>query len=106
MPDGGATAERRAAFRVLRRVAEGAYADRALAAEAEREGLDPRGRGQAHRLAFGTVQRRRTLDWLIDAYVVRPETLEPPVRDAMRLGAFELAFSDGVPARSSSDTVL
>lgn len=101
-----ATPERRAAFRVLRRVAEGAYADRALAGETEREGLDSRGRGQAHRLAFGTVQRRRTLDWLIDAYIDRPEDLEPPVRDAMRLGAYELAYSDGVPARTAVDQAV
>ena len=62
----GRAPDRSVALRVLRRVDEGAYADRALAAEARRAELDPRARAQATRLAYGAVQRRRTLDWLID----------------------------------------
>lgn len=101
-----ATPERRVAFRVLRRVAEGAYADRALAGEARRDHLAPGPRGQAHRLAFGVVQRRRTLDWLIDAELDRPDGVEPAVRDVLRLGAFELAYSDGVPASAAVDQAV
>ena len=41
---------------------EGAYADRAFRAEADRAGLDPRDRAFAQQLAYGTVQRPRTLD--------------------------------------------
>jgi 16S rRNA (cytosine967-C5)-methyltransferase len=104
--DEGATPERRVAFRVLRRVAEGAYADRAFASEAKREGLDPGPRAQAHRLAFGSVQRRRTLDWLIDEELDRPTGLEPAVRDVMRIGAYELAYSDGVPASAAVDQAV
>ena len=44
----GIARERSVALRVLRRVDEGAYADRALAAEARRAELDPRARAQAH----------------------------------------------------------
>ena len=106
MSEPEATAERRVAFRVLRRVAEGAYADRALAGEARRERLAPGQRGQAHRLAFGVVQRRRTLDWLIDAELDRPDRVEPAVRDVLRLGAFELAYSDGVPASAAVDQAV
>ena len=102
----GATPERRAAYRVLRRVSEGAYADRALAGEARREGLDGTRRAQAHRLAFGAVQRRRTLDWLVDAALDRPDAVEEPVRDVLRLGAFELAYSDGVPASAAVDQAV
>ena len=94
------------AFRVLRRVSEGAYADRALAGEARRDGLEPSLRAQAHRLAFGAVQRRRTLDWLIDAAIDRPEGVEDTVRDVLRLGAFELAYSDGVPASAAVDQAV
>ncbi len=101
-----ATPERRVAFRVLRRVTEGAYADRALSGEARREGLAPGPRGQAHRLAFGVVQRRRTLDWLIDAELDRPGGVEPAVRDVLRLGAFELAYSDGVPESAAVDQAV
>lgn len=106
MSDSGATPERRVAYRVLRRVAEGAYADRALSSEARRDDLSPGQRGQAHRLAFGVVQRRRTLDWLIDAELDRPSGVEAAVRDVLRLGAFELAYSDGVPQSAAVDQAV
>ena len=107
MPGAGeATPERRVAFRVLRRVADGAYADRALAGEARRDDLASGPRGQAHRLAFGVVQRRRTLDWLIDAELDRPDGVESAVRDVLRMGAFELAYSDGVPVSAAVDQAV
>jgi 16S rRNA (cytosine967-C5)-methyltransferase len=88
---------RRAAFDVLRRVFEdAAYADRALrAAVAD---LDERDRALAQRLAFGAVQRVRTLDHAIEQLGKRRiGKLDPPVRAALRLGAYQLGFVDGVP---------
>jgi len=102
----GIARERSVALRVLRRVEEGAYADRALAAEARRAELDPRARAQATRLAYGAVQRRRTLDWLIDGALDRPAALEPAIRDILRLGTFEIAFSDGVPDHAAVDQAV
>lgn len=84
---------RQAALRVVRRVLEqGAYADRALEGEARR--LDQRDRAFAQQLVFGTVQRRNTLDHVIDAYVER----EPPeiARAALQLGIYQLLYLDGV----------
>jgi 16S rRNA (cytosine967-C5)-methyltransferase len=79
---------------------EGAYADRAFAAEAA--GLDPRNRAFAQRIAYGGVQRVRTLDYALEAIAGRPlAELGVPVRAALRLGAYELAFLGGVPARAS-----
>jgi 16S rRNA (cytosine967-C5)-methyltransferase len=84
---------RRAAYAVVRRVAEeGAWADRALHGEARR--LAPRDRALAKQLAFGTVQRRLTLDHVIDARASGP--LEPGVRAALQLGLFQLLFLRGV----------
>jgi 16S rRNA (cytosine967-C5)-methyltransferase len=85
------------AFTVLRRVFEdGAYADRVLRGASER--LDDRDRALARRLAFGTVQRTRTLDHAIEALGRRPvRKLDAPVLAALRLGAYQLAFMDGVP---------
>lgn len=102
----GVTPGRAVALRVLRRVDGGAYADRALAGEARKADLDARERAQAMRLAYGAVQRRRTLDWLIDGALDRPAALEPAVRDILRLGAYELAFADGVPARAAVDQAV
>jgi 16S rRNA (cytosine967-C5)-methyltransferase len=88
---------RRVAYSVLRRVfEEEAYADRVLRAEAG--ALDDRDRALARRLAYGTVQRARTLDHAIETIGKRPvRKLDPPVVAALRLGAYQLAFMDGVP---------
>jgi 16S rRNA (cytosine967-C5)-methyltransferase len=76
---------------------EGAFADRAFRAEAERAGLDPRERAFAQRLAYGAVQRRDTLDHLTAGLSSRPpDRLDPQVRDALRLGLLQLLFLDGV----------
>lgn len=87
------SAARQAAFRVVLRVLEqGAYADRALAGEAR--GLARRDRAFAQQLAYGTVQRRGTLDHVVESLVER----EPPpaARAALHLGLYQLLFLDGV----------
>jgi len=85
---------RRAAFEVVRRVfEEDAYADRALVGAVE--GLDERDRALAQRLAYGTVQRARTIDHGVEALGKRPlRKLDPPVRTALRLGAYQLGWTD------------
>jgi 16S rRNA (cytosine967-C5)-methyltransferase len=85
---------RKAAYDVVRRVfEEEAYADRAFASAVA--GLDDRDRALAQRLAYGTVQRARTLDFGIDQLGKRPvRKLDPPVRASLRLGAYQLAFTD------------
>jgi 16S rRNA (cytosine967-C5)-methyltransferase len=88
---------------VLRRVFEhGAWADRTVHAEATRMRLDARDRALATRLAYGAVQRRATLDHLIEALAARPVgDLEPLVLAALRLGLYQLAFLDRVPAHAA-----
>ncbi|MGI9112211.1 MAG: transcription antitermination factor NusB [Gaiellaceae bacterium] len=88
---------RKAAYEVLRRVFEDdAYADRALRSASVR--LDDRDVALARRLAFGAVQRVRTLDHAIEVLGKRPmRKLDPPVRAALRLGAYQLGYLDGVP---------
>ena len=95
------TPARRVAFVVLRRVFEqGAFADRALHAEAA--DLDPRERAFATALAYGAVQRRGTLDHLIARWSSRPlAKLDPPVVAALRLGLFQLLFMDGVATHAA-----
>lgn len=92
---------RRAAFKTILRVFEQeAYTDRAFAAEAKR--LNDRDRALAQRLAYGTVQRVRTLDHAINELGKKsPGTFDPPVRAALRLGAYQLAFSAGIPAHAA-----
>jgi len=87
---------RRCAYTVIRRVFEsGAFADRALHAEAA--GLDARDRALAMTLAYGTVQRCRTLDHVLAQLSSRPlAKLDPEVLAALRLGLFQLLYLDGV----------
>lgn len=94
---------RAAALNVLRRVFEqGAYADRALDAEAA--GLDPRDRALAMRIAFGTVQRRDTLDHIAGSLLRRRiAELEPAVLATLRMGLFQLLYLDAVPAHAAVD---
>lgn len=84
------------AFAVVRRVFEqDAYADRALTAEAA--ALEPRERALAMALAYGTVQRRATLDYVAESLMDRSvRRLEAPVLAALRLGLLQLLFLDGV----------
>jgi 16S rRNA (cytosine967-C5)-methyltransferase len=87
---------RACAFAVIRRVFEqDAYADRALGGEAA--GLEPRERSLAMTLAYGTVQRRATLDHVASRLSSRPlSELDPPVLAALRLGLLQLLFLGGI----------
>lgn len=93
------TPARVCAFRVLQRTfGEGAYADRAFRAEAERAGLDARDRAFAQRLAYGAIQNRRTLDYVIVALSSRGAgSIDLPLLNALRLGIYQVALLDGVP---------
>ncbi len=88
---------RACAYAVLRRVFEGgAYADLALRSEARE--LDARDRALAMRLAYGAVQRRGTLDYLIEQLAARPvKRLDAPLVAALRLGCYELLYTGGAP---------
>jgi 16S rRNA (cytosine967-C5)-methyltransferase len=92
---------RACAYAVVRRVfEEGAYADQALHAEAA--GLEPRDRALATRLAYGVVQRRATLDHVIETLADRPvQRLDAGVLAALRLGVLQLAFLDRIPAHAA-----
>src|SRR3954471_14333325 len=89
---------RQVAYRVVRRVSDGAYADRAFRAEAARARLSPADRAFAQALAYGTIQRRLTLDHVVHVLSDRPlRRLDPALLDALRLGIYQLLFMDSVP---------
>jgi 16S rRNA (cytosine967-C5)-methyltransferase len=81
---------------------EDAWADRALHGEARRLRLDARERALAMRLAYGAVQRRATLDHLVETLAGRPpDRLEPVVLAALRLGLYQLVYAAKVPAHAA-----
>jgi 16S rRNA (cytosine967-C5)-methyltransferase len=96
---------RRAAYEVLLRVFEqDAYADRVFRTAAK--DLDDRDRAFAQRLAYGAVQRVRTLDHAIETLGKRPvRKLDPPVRASLRLGAYQLGYTDTAPHAAANESV-
>jgi 16S rRNA (cytosine967-C5)-methyltransferase len=96
---------RRAAYETLLRVFEqDAYADRAFRSAAQN--LEDRERAFAQRLAYGAVQRVRTLDHAIQTLGKRPvRKLDPPVRAALRLGAYQLGYTDTAPHAAANESV-
>ena len=85
---------------VVRTLQSGAYADRALHSAAQ--GLEPRDRALAKRLAFGAVQRRGTLDWICDRNA-KGKKLDPGVRAALHIGLEQLLFLDGIAEHAAID---
>lgn len=66
--------------------------------------LDRREAALAARLVYGVLQNRALLDHYLDACCTqRFETLEPFIRDVLRLGAYQILFMDRVPDSAAVD---
>lgn len=72
--------------------ADGAYANLRLGPLLEKSGLDDRDRRLVTELVYGTIRRRRSLDYLVDRFLVNDPP--PAARAALRLGAYQLRFTD------------
>ena len=90
---------RTVAARVLARVeADDAWADLALAAEVTRAALAPRDIGLATEIVYGTLRWQRYLDWILAPHSRRSiAALDPRVRVALRMAAYQLVFLERVP---------
>lgn len=100
-PVGGA---RLVAFEVLRAVDEqDAYANLELARRIRERRLPARDAALATELASGTLRMRGAYDAVLDPLVHR--SLDPPVRDALRLGTHQL-LSMRVPAHAAVTTTV
>jgi 16S rRNA (cytosine967-C5)-methyltransferase len=96
------------AFATIRATFEDeAFAERAFRAGAGERGVEGRERAQAQRLAYGSIQRRATLDAAIERLADRSTRLmDPPVLAALRLGLYELLFADGTPDHAAVDQAV
>lgn len=88
---------------VHRADAGGAYANLVVPQLLNRTPLNQRDRAFVTELAYGTTRMRRACDWLIDRYLMAP--VEPIVRAALRVGAYQLAFLD-MPAHAAVNTTV
>jgi 16S rRNA (cytosine967-C5)-methyltransferase len=93
------------ALDALVRVEDGAYAHVVLPAMLGQTQLSDRDRAFATDLVYGTVRSQRRLDDLLARVVARPlRRLDPPVRAALRLGAYQL-LHDTPPHAAVASTV-
>jgi 16S rRNA (cytosine967-C5)-methyltransferase len=76
---------------VLLRVEDGAYSNLVLPEALRRTGLSDRDRAFVTDLVYGTLRARRRLDHRLATHLRRRlDDLDPPVRAALRLGAYQL----------------
>lgn len=68
---------------------------------------DPREKAFLKRLAEGTMEKRITLDWVIDRYSKTPvRKMKPFIRNLLRLSAYQILYMDSVPdAAACSEAV-
>ncbi len=93
---------RRAAYEILLRVDEGAYADLVLDSVLNRSQLDGRDRGLVTELVYGVLRLRGRLDYALEPFSDRPlKRLQPDLLRLLRLGAYQLLELDRVPAHAA-----
>lgn len=98
---------RSVALEAVRRVTdEGAYSSRLIPALLSRSGLSERDRALATELAFGTLRRLPGLDRAIGLRSSRPiARMSPGARAALRLGAYQIAFTRIPPHAAVGESV-
>lgn len=77
---------------------EGGYANLVLASALADTALDARDRSLVTELVYGTTRMRRACDWLVDRFLL--DDLEPRVRSALRMGAYQITYLR-VPAHAA-----
>lgn len=104
----GPTVPRMIAIRVVERVQRaGAYADLALHHALVQSRMPAADRALATELVYGTLRFRGRLDYLLSRALDRDITeLEPLVVSALRVGAYQLFFSDRIPANAAVDEAV
>lgn len=95
---------RKAAFLVLMAVERGqAHSDDLLRGKAV-SALTPADRNLATALVLGVLRRQIRLDHQLQILLKRPNAkLDPEIRIALRMGAFQLLHLDRIPARAAID---
>ena len=75
-----------------------AWADAALKAQIMRDGLSGPDAALCSRIVYGVMQNRMLLDFYIGAYCSqKPDHLQPPLLDILRIGAYQILYLDKIP---------
>ena len=80
----------------------GAWSEDALSSAIAKNGLDSREAALASRICYGVVQNRMLCDYYLRHVVSTPlEKLEPLVLDILRMGVYQIALMDKIPASAA-----
>ena len=82
---------------------DNAYANLVLPPMLDRSDLSERDRGFVTELVYGTTRMMRACDFLVNRFVL--SKIEPQVRAALRIGAYQLHYLDTPPHAAVSATV-
>ncbi len=88
------------AFDVLDAVEHGGFADDLLRAKS----LEPQEANLANELVFGVLRHRGQLDYLIGHYSGKTGKLDKEVRNALRLGIYQIRYLDRIPPHAAVST--
>jgi len=98
---------RRAAYEILQRVDEGAFADVVLDSVLSRSRLDLRDRRLVTELIYGILRLRGRVDFALAQFCNQPlPRLQPEVLRLLRLGAYQLLELDRVPAHAAVNSTV
>ena len=98
---------RRAAYEILQRVADGAFADVVLDTVLERSTLDLRDRRLVTELVYGVLRLLGRVDFALTQFCKRPlDRLQSEVLWLLRLGAYQLLELDRVPAHAAVNSTV
>ena len=76
----------------------GAWVDAALNAQISKDGLPGVDAALCSRIVYGVMQNRMLLDFYIGAFCSqKPDHLQPPLLDILRIGAYQILFLDKIP---------
>ena len=74
------------------------WADAALKAQLSRDGLSGADAALCSRIVYGVMQNRMLLDHYIGCFCSqKPDHLQPPLLDILRIGAYQILYLDKVP---------
>jgi 16S rRNA (cytosine967-C5)-methyltransferase len=88
------------AFDVLDAVEHGGFADDLLRAKS----LEQQEANLANELVFGVLRHRGQLDYLISLYSGKTAKLDKEVRNALRLGIYQIRYLDRIPPHAAVST--
>lgn len=77
-----------------------------LARHAQSVAMDGRDTALLSELTYGVLRRHAALDFALAGFLKKPEALSFQVRMLLRLGAYEILFMDGIPARATVNELV